>query len=647
RNVLWRMVARDEDNYMVEEVRETVIIYVFDKCSPIGRLNVIGRVEIRKTDFERMLEAGELSKVFDEYGEYYYYTSQGPYSARLYKTGERREEGEVIAWRIYRRIDTSHYETRKVYQVVVQNGYEEKKVSIDELPGYAKGFPSKEDAEASRQSVESMLRSWAESRDMTLKACGVESCEETVTRIETVTKEVKQHYVIATFLKPIYDVYELQPYYRVWNETHYEERWGWVFKGYVNKTPETYDMATWVYSPEVVNWTSKTYLGIVTEWEAQVLMSTNPRYVAEKHNTTTVTREVAYYDVYNATWRLLYHYYKYIVHPIHEYVANGNISSGGGWSFESLGDASGEICSSTFRSSPSSLRITSRSGRGAWRQSFYFDAGGSSPVLDFWYILSGSGAVAIKKPDGSAYLFTLGGSSGWSRFRRDSSDIFSQAGYYTISFVASENSELYVDDVSVHVGGYGEWVYQGDVEKKPGNVPPNERYEAFYKIEDKRLIGTFEENVANQYPTPPYIKEFKKREKVSYVVDLYKLYYLEGGLVRYGVFHWEKYEVPIIVRKEETGASWVLVESNVEMDYGGRILVESNVPESVVKAKYSDPVKYYLVPKVIEAGEALELVCETLDGNLARRYEEEGYVVKKTKVSAGNPIRFSMMTAGR
>ncbi|MBO3810212.1 MAG: hypothetical protein FGF50_11565, partial [Candidatus Brockarchaeota archaeon] len=39
---------------------------------------------------------------------------------------------------------------------------------------------------------------------------------------------------------------------------------------------------------------------------------------------------------------------------------------------------------------------------------------------------------------------------------------------------------------------------------------------------------------------------------------------------------------------------------------------------------------------------ALELVCEILDENLARKYEKEGYVVKSTKVSASNPIRFSI-----
>ncbi|MEM3660643.1 MAG: hypothetical protein QXU11_09570, partial [Thermoproteota archaeon] len=636
------MVARDENNYVVEEVREKITIYVFDKCSPVDRWRVIGSVEIRKTDFERMLETGELSKAVENGEEYYYETSRGPYSPRLYKKGEREEEGEVIAWRIYRRIDTSHWETKKAYQVVVASGYEEKRVSVGDLPSYAKGFQSREDAENSKQAVERSLKDWVNSKGMTYVSCGVESYEESVTRTETVTREAKQYYVVATFLKPVYDVYELQPYYKAWDETHYEERWGWVFKGYVNKTPETYDMATWIYSPEVANWTSKTYLGIVTEWEAQVLMRIDPRYVAEKHNTTTVTKEIAYYDVYNATWKLLYHHYKYVVHPIHEYITNGNISSSGGWAFESLGEASGEICSSTYRSAPSSLRIVSSNGRGAWRQTFYFDAGGSSPVLEFWYILRGSGAVAVKRPDGSACVFTLGGSNGWARFRRDSGDVFDQAGYYTISFVASENSELFVDDVSVHVGGYGEWVYQGDVENKPENVPPDERYEAFYKIENKKFIGTFEESVANQYPTPPYIKEFKKKEKVSYVVDLYKLYYLEGGLVRYKVFHWEKYQVPIVVRKEETGASWVRVGSNVEMDVGQRILIESNVPESIVRAKYSDPTKYYLVPKVVDSGETLELVCTTLDKNLAKRYEDEGYVVKDAKVSASNPIRFSM-----
>lgn len=97
------------------------------------------------------------------------------------------------------------------------------------------------------------------------------------------------------------------------------------------------------------------------------------------------------------------------------------------------------------------------------------------------------------------------------------------------SFVACEDSELLVDDASIHVGGYGEWVYQGEVEKCPDEVPPDERYEPFYRIEDKKLIGTLEESFANQYPTPPYIREFRKREKTSYIVDLYRLYYLEDG----------------------------------------------------------------------------------------------------------------------
>ncbi|MEM3660619.1 MAG: hypothetical protein QXU11_09445 [Thermoproteota archaeon] len=644
-------VARDEVNYMVEEVRERIAVYVFNKHTPLflGPIYLghypSGEVRIRRDVFEKMLENGMVKTGRDLWGLgnlFYYYASEGDAATRIYKVKEEEEQGDVIAWKIYRRIDTSHYETKRVYRVVVPNGYEERKISIGDLPSYAKGFASRGDAENSRQAVEQSLRRWVESQGMTYRSCEAASYEETVSRIETVAGEVKQYYVAATFLKPVYDVYELQPYYKVWNETSYEEAWGWVFKGCVEKPPETYDVSTWVYSPEVANWTSKTYLEIVTEWEAQVLMSTDPRYVAEKHNTTTITREVSYYDVYNATWKLLYHYYKYVVHPVHEYIANGNISSGGGWVFENLGDASGEISGSTYRSSPSSLRITTGNGRGAWRQTFYYDVGGSNPMMDFWYILRGSGVVAIKKPDGSAQVFTLGGSSGWVRFHRDSGDVFNQAGYYTISFVASENSELIVDDVSVHVGGYGEWVYRGDVENKPENVPPDEKYEAFYRIENKRLIGTFDESVANQYPTPPYIKEFRKKETVSYTVDLYKLYYLEGGLVRYRVFHWEKQQVPIVVRKEETGAKWILVESGVETDIGQRVLVEYNAPESIVKAKYNDPTKYLLVPKIVDSGEALELVCETLDENLARKYEKEGYVVNSARVSAGNPIRFSM-----
>ncbi|MEM3647154.1 MAG: hypothetical protein QW334_03300, partial [Thermofilum sp.] len=84
------------------------------------------------------------------------------------------------------------------------------------------------------------------------------------------------------------------------------------------------------------------------------------------------------------------------------------------------------------------------------------------------------------------------------------------------------------------------------------------------------------------------------------------------------------------------------VESGVEIGVGGLTLVESNVPESIVRLKYNDPVKYRLVPKIIDAGEVLELVCETLDGNLARKYEKEGYKVENTRVSAGSPIRFSI-----
>jgi hypothetical protein len=309
----YEAVMMSRDGYVIEEVREKIIVYVFDKTAPFSRLCILGTVEIKKTDFEKMLQTGELVRATDEYGEeYYYYSSQGPYSARLYKTGEKQVDGDVIAWRIYRRIDTSHWETRKAYQVVVQNGYEEKKISIDDLPSYAKGFQSREEAEGSKTVVEQSLRSWVSSQGMTYKSCGVEPYEETVTRSETVTREVKQYYVIATLLKPVYDVYELRPYYRAWNETHYEEKWGWVFKGYVDEKPENYDVLTWIYAPEVANWTSKTYLGIVTELEAQLLTSMDPRYVAEKHNTTMITREIAYYDVYNATWKLLYHYYKYV-----------------------------------------------------------------------------------------------------------------------------------------------------------------------------------------------------------------------------------------------------------------------------------------------------------------------------------------------
>ncbi|MBO3842963.1 MAG: hypothetical protein FGF48_11215, partial [Candidatus Brockarchaeota archaeon] len=251
------MVARDENNYVVEEVREKILVYVFDKYSPLylGPIYLghyyAGEERISRNVFEHMLETGVVKTGRDLWGLgglFYYYASEGDSSTRLYKKGEEEVEGEAVAWRIYRRIDTSHYEAKKSYQVVVPTGYEERKASISELPGYARGFTSREDAEVSRQSVESMLKNWVNNQGMTYKSCEIESYEETVTRTETVIKEVKQHYVIATFLKPVYDVYELQTYYRVWNETRYEDRWGWVFKGYVNMTPETYDRATWAYS---------------------------------------------------------------------------------------------------------------------------------------------------------------------------------------------------------------------------------------------------------------------------------------------------------------------------------------------------------------------------------------------------------------
>ncbi|MEM2931091.1 MAG: hypothetical protein QW797_09585, partial [Thermoproteota archaeon] len=393
-------VARDENDYVVEEVKETIIILVFEMYAPasIGS-PYLGTREVEKKEFEKMLQTGELAKGVDGNGrEYYYYSSGGAGSIRLYRKGERREEGErIVGWRIYRKVDTSHWETKKVYQVVTQAGCEEKKIGVGELPACAKGFEHREDAESSKPGVEPDLKKWVEQKGLAYKSCQIESYEETVTKLETVTKEVKQYYVIADYVKTVYDVYELKPYRRVWEETRYEEKYGWVFKGYVNETQRDYNSTTNLYAPEVVNWTSKTYLGLVTGWEAQLLASMDPRYVSEKHNTTTISREIVYYDVYNATWRLLYRYYKHVVYPFHEYLANGNVSSSGSWVFDSIGNAGGEICGSAYRSSPSSLRITTGSGRGAWRQSFYFDAGGVSPTIDFWYRLRGSGALAIKK----------------------------------------------------------------------------------------------------------------------------------------------------------------------------------------------------------------------------------------------------------
>ncbi|MGC8832087.1 MAG: hypothetical protein ACP5PQ_05865 [Thermoproteota archaeon] len=85
----------------------------------------------------------------------------------------------------------------------------------------------------------------------------------------------------------------------------------------------------------------------------------SPLCFREAQHTTTVTREITYYDVYNATWRLLYHHYKHFVYSFHEYLANGNVSSSDNWVFDRIGDSDGEVCDSAYLGDPSSLRIAS------------------------------------------------------------------------------------------------------------------------------------------------------------------------------------------------------------------------------------------------------------------------------------------------
>ncbi|MEM3956777.1 MAG: hypothetical protein QXO47_00995 [Thermoproteota archaeon] len=115
------MVARDENNHVVEEVREKITVYVFDKHTPLylGPIYLghyyAGEERIRKDVFENMLETGMVKTGRDLWGLgnlFYYYASEGDAGTRLYKKGEEEEEGDIIAWRIYRRIDTSHWETK-------------------------------------------------------------------------------------------------------------------------------------------------------------------------------------------------------------------------------------------------------------------------------------------------------------------------------------------------------------------------------------------------------------------------------------------------------------------------------------------------------------------------------------------------------
>ncbi|MEM3079040.1 MAG: hypothetical protein QXF21_01825, partial [Thermoproteota archaeon] len=80
------MVARDENNHVVEEVREKITVYVFDKHTPLylGPIYLghyyAGEERIRRSVFEKMLENGMVKTGRDLWGLgnlFYYYASEG------------------------------------------------------------------------------------------------------------------------------------------------------------------------------------------------------------------------------------------------------------------------------------------------------------------------------------------------------------------------------------------------------------------------------------------------------------------------------------------------------------------------------------------------------------------------------------------
>jgi len=567
-------------------------------------------------------------------GEYRYYGWYVVENGKLNPTAYAVYYGTKtkVSYDVYvRKARIEGYEVRyqevKVYNVVektpvVKEYYKE----VEQF----KNFKKKEEAVAS----EGQLKNYVEN-ELKLSYIGYK-IEESKNNVSYEDVEYyKVYYVNSTTLTPLYNVYQLVPYENTYEETSYKEYYAWIDKGYANAVPNSYDNKTWVYIPELVNY-SKIYLGLYIEPIAVSLANSSARYLIEKYNDTTIKVDVNYYNVYELIKKLMYDYYVWVKYPVKEYLTDNNISSTSFWSFDKFGEASSYLSEDAY-SKPYSLCLSTKNGIGALRQEFYYSKDRTGIFLSFWYKANGSVLFALRTPSNIGYVFSLNNSNDWKYYSINLTRIMNETGYYLFSLVAHRNSVLLVDDVSLHSGGYGEWTFVKEVDEKPSNYSSLEKYLPFYKILGKKLIGSFPEYNLSNFSSSDYVFEFNTTKEFSFKTSLYRVYYLSGGSVRYKVYHYEELKVPVTVTKVVKGVRSELIEENVRAPESG-VLVASGVSNEEIK-NYADP-SYRIVPRVISE-EREVLVLNTTSKDEADGYRSKGYIVKTDYKSVGNDITIS------
>jgi hypothetical protein len=494
-----------------------------------------------------------------------------------------------------------------------------------------KNFKKKEEALAS----EKQLKNYVE-HELKLSYIGYK-IEESKNNVSYEDVEYyKVYYVNSTTLTPLYNVYQLISYNNTYKETSYKEYYAWVDKGYASTIPSSYDNKTWVYIPELVNYT-KIYLGLYIEPIAVSLANSSARYLIEKYNDTTIKIDVNYYNVYELIKKLMYDYYVWVQYPVKEYLVDNNITSLSFWSFDKFGEASTYL-SEDAHSKPYSLCLSTKNGIGALRQSFYYKKDQTSAFLSFWYKANGSVLFALRTPDDVGYVFSLDNSNDWKYYSINLTKIMNETGYYLFSLVAHRNSALLVDDISLHSGGYGEWTFVKEVESKPSNYSSLEKYLPFYKILGRKLIGSFPEYSLSNFSSSDYVFEFNTTKEFSFKTSLYRVYYLSGGSIRYKVYHYEELKVPVTIIKTVSVTKSELVEENVRAPESG-VPVAKGVSTEEVERSYADPI-YRVVPRVVSE-EREVLILNTTNKDEADSYRSKGYIVKTDYKSIGNDITIS------
>jgi len=520
------------------------------------------------------------------------------------------------------------YQEVKVYNVVektpvIKEYYKE----VEQF----KNFKKKEEALAS----EKQLKNYVEN-ELKLSYIGYK-IEENKNNVSYEDVEYyKVYYVNSTTLTPLYNVYQLISYNNTYKETSYKEYYAWVDKGYASTIPNSYDNKTWVYIPELVNY-SKIYLGLYIEPIAVSLANSSMRYLIEKYNDTTIKVDVNYYNVYELIKKLMYDYYVWVQYPVKEYLADNNVTSLSFWSFDKFGEASAYL-SEDAHSKPYSLCLSTKNGIGALRQEFYYSKDRTNVFLSFWYKANGSVLFALRTPSNIGYVFSLDNSNDWKYYSINLTKIMNETGYYLFSLVAHRNSVLLVDDISLHSGGYGEWTFVKEVDEKPSNYSSLEKYLPFYKILGKKLVGSFPEYSLSNFSSSDYVFEFNTTKEFSFKTSLYRVYYLSGGSIRYKVYHYEELKVPVTIIKTVNVTKSELVEENVRAPESG-VLVAKGVSSEEVERSYADPT-YRVVPRVVSE-EREVLILNTTNKDEADSYKNKGYIVKTDYKSIGNDITVS------